>query len=123
MVASHMNPEEAYKAAVDLGASKALGVHGRFTANLPLISPTSRSRNQWSRSDFCSGQRKISNNDPEFFQAARSWLPKIGETRTNRFKASMGTLEHPRVVRSLRQTRTRCSMRVIAFAALQLYDL
>ena len=44
MVASHMNPEEAYKAAVDLGASKALGVHyGTFDlSDEPLAEPAQR---------------------------------------------------------------------------------
>ena len=69
MVASHMNPEEAYKAAVDLGASKALGVHyGTFDlSDEPLAEPAQR---------FL----QASANDPE--PGPDPWLPKIGETRS-----------------------------------------
>ncbi|GIS19962.1 MAG: hypothetical protein CM15mP120_18780 [Pseudomonadota bacterium] len=62
-------PEEAYKAAVDLGASKALGVHyGTFDlSDEPLAEPAQR---------FL----QASANDPE--PGPDPWLPKIGETRS-----------------------------------------
>jgi len=68
MLESHMNPEEAYRSATDVGASKALGVHfGTFDlSDEPLAEPPRRFLN-------------ASSNAPA--AAPSPWIFKIGETR------------------------------------------
>ncbi len=68
MAASHMNPEEAFQAAVDLGAERALGVHfGTFDlADEPLDEPPLRFR----------AAAREAEGTPD-----RAWVFKIGETR------------------------------------------
>ena len=65
---SHMNPEEAVRAAADLQASTALGIHfGTFDlSDEPLDEPPRRFRNAAANSVF---------GDTE------AWLLHIGETR------------------------------------------
>jgi N-acyl-phosphatidylethanolamine-hydrolysing phospholipase D len=69
MLESHMNPEEAFNAATDLGASKALGVHfGTFDlSDEPLAEPSQRFLN-------------TGNSAPP--AAPTPWIFKIGETRS-----------------------------------------
>ena len=69
MLESHMNPEEAFDAASDLGASKALGVHfGTFDlSDEPLAEPPQRFLN-------------TGNSAPA--AAPTPWIFKIGETRS-----------------------------------------
>jgi len=68
MASSHMNPEEAFRAALDLGADRALGVHfGTFDlADEPLDEPPVRFR----------AAARESEGTPD-----RAWVFKIGETR------------------------------------------
>ena len=69
MLESHMNPEEAFDAASDLGASKALGVHfGTFDlSDEPLAEPP---------------QRFLSTGSSATAAAPTPWIFKIGETRS-----------------------------------------
>ena len=69
MLESHMNPEEAFDAASDLGASKALGVHfGTFDlSDEPLAEPPQRFLNTGSSAPAA---------------APTPWIFKIGETRS-----------------------------------------
>ncbi len=68
MEASHMSPEEAWRAAQDLGAERALGVHfGTFDlSDEPLDEPPRR---------FREAARESGAED------ARAWVLEIGETR------------------------------------------
>lgn len=68
MIESHMNPEEAFKAATEVGASNALGVHfGTFDlSDEPLVEPPLR---------FLAAGAEATTELP------RTWLLKIGETR------------------------------------------
>ena len=68
MVASHMNPEEAYKAAVDLGASKALGMHyGTFDlSDEPLAEPAQQ---------FCRPAQTTQNQVP--ILGCQKWVKRV----------------------------------------------
>jgi N-acyl-phosphatidylethanolamine-hydrolysing phospholipase D len=72
MEASHMSPEEAWRAALDLGAQRALGVHfGTFDlSDEPLDEPPRRFREAARESGHADGR-----------EGARAWVLEVGETR------------------------------------------